>query len=397
MNKISTDEKKIEKLLSRGVEEVIVHEDLEKELKSGRKLRVKLGFDPTGAKIHIGRAIILKKLREFQELGHKVVFIVGDFTAKIGDPSDKLSKRPMLTEKQIKENLKSYEKQVEKIIDLSQAEWRFNSDWLKKLNTGEIAELAESFSVQQMIARRNFKERWEKKEEISLREMLYPLFQGYDSVAVKADVEIGGFDQLFNLKAGRVIQKHYGMKEQNVLTTSMLIGTDGQKMSTSFGNVINITDEPKEMFGKIMSILDELIEKYFLLCTDLEEKEIKEIKKGIEGGKLNPKDAKVRLGEEIVKIYHGEKAAREAKGEFERVFSKKELPKEIPEVKIEGVSKDLVWVLIKSGIAKSKSEAWRLIKQGGVKVNDEKEENPKRQIFKGDVIKVGPRHFVKVI
>jgi len=219
-------------LLDRGVTNIIDRAHLEKSLNSGKQLRVKLGFDPTGGKIHIGRAIILRKLRDFQMLGHKVIFIVGDFTARIGDPSDKLSKRPMLSKEQIKKNIKNYKSQVGKIIDFKKAEFSFNSKWLKKLDFEEIGELAESFSIQQMLERRNFSDRVKKGEEISLRELLYPLMQGYDSVAVKADVELGGFDQLFNLHAGRVIQRHYGQKEQDILTCEMLEGTDGRKMST---------------------------------------------------------------------------------------------------------------------------------------------------------------------
>src|SRR3989338_3818860 len=226
---VITDQSKIDELLARGVEEIFVKEHLREALLSGRQLRIKLGIDPTGPAIHLGRAIPLRKLRAFQDLGHKAVLIIGDFTAKIGDPSDKLAKRPMLSEKQIKENLKTYKKQLGKIVDLKNAEFKFNSKWLGKLGFREISQLAESFSVQQMLARRNFKERFQAGDEIGLRELTYPLMQGYDSVAVKADVELGGFDQLFNLKAGRIIQKHYGQKEQDILTLQMLEGTDGRK------------------------------------------------------------------------------------------------------------------------------------------------------------------------
>ncbi|MFA5173157.1 MAG: tyrosine--tRNA ligase [Candidatus Paceibacterota bacterium] len=398
MGKINTDSKKIKELLERGVEDIFVKTDLEKKLKSGKELRVKLGFDPTGAKIHIGRAVILRKLREFQNLGHKIVFIVGDFTARIGDPSDKLDKRPMLSKKEIKKNLKDYKKQIGKIINLEKAEFCFNSKWLKKLNLEEISELAESFTVQQMLARRNFKERYEKGEEISIREFLYPLLQGYDSVAVKADVEIGGFDQLFNLKAGRTIQKHFGQEEQNVLTGQMLEGTDGRKMSTSWGNVINITDEPNEMFGKIMSVKDELIPKYFLLCTDTEEQEIEKVKKEMKSGKLNPRDAKLKLAFEIVKIYHEKKKAEEAEKEWVRVFSKKELP-EISDLEIKEASIDLIGVLLKME-KMSKSAAWRLVDGGGVRVNGEKELDKRREFTDNNeevVITIGKKkHSVKL-
>ncbi|MBP6949091.1 MAG: tyrosine--tRNA ligase, partial [Candidatus Pacebacteria bacterium] len=254
MDKIITDEKKIDELLVRGVEDIIVKEELKAALMSGRQLRIKLGVDPTGGKIHIGRAVPLRKLREFQRLGHQVVFIVGDFTAQVGDASDKTEKRPMLTRAQIDENLKDYKSQISKILDISKTEFVYNNDWLSKLTFGELTTLAECFSVQQMLARRNFKDRYEAGKEISLREFLYPIMQGYDSVAVKADVEIGGNDQLFNLKAGRIIQEYYGMPKQSIMTFQMLDGTDGRKMSTSWGNIITIVDEPFDMFGKVMAL-----------------------------------------------------------------------------------------------------------------------------------------------
>ncbi|OIO49454.1 MAG: tyrosine--tRNA ligase [Parcubacteria group bacterium CG1_02_42_13] len=382
-------------LLDRGVTNIIDRAHLEKSLNSGKQLRVKLGFDPTGGKIHIGRAIILRKLRDFQMLGHKVIFIVGDFTARIGDPSDKLSKRPMLSKEQIKKNIKNYKSQVGKIIDFKKAEFSFNSKWLKKLDFEEIGELAESFSIQQMLERRNFSDRVKKGEEISLRELLYPLMQGYDSVAVKADVELGGFDQLFNLHAGRVIQRHYGQKEQDILTCEMLEGTDGRKMSTSWGNVINIVDEPNDMFGKVMAVRDELISKYFLLCTDVPENEIKKIQNDTKAGKLNPRDAKLRLAREIVSIYHGENVAKKAEEEFTKVFSKKELPSKMEQFKLSS-PKDLVYILVNSKISPSKSEAWRLIKQGGIKIDNKVIKDPKHQVSDDSVIQAGKRHFLKI-
>ena len=356
---------KINELVSRGVEDVFVKESLLNKLQSGRKLRVKLGFDTTGSKIHIGRAIILRKLKAFQDLGHTVIFILGDFTAVVGDPSDKLEKRPMLTKEAIKENLKTYKKQVGKIIDIDKAEFVFNGKWLSKLKFGEIAQLAESFSVSQMSNRRNFKERFDKGEEVSLREFMYPLMQGYDSVMVKADVEIGGFDQLFNLKAGRTIQKHFGQPEQDILTTQMLEGTDGRKMSTSWGNVINITDEPSDMFGKVMSVKDELILKYFLLCTDVNLSEIERMKLEMASGKLNPRDAKLSLGEEIVKIYNNEKKARKARENFLATFSQGKIPTDIKEYKAV-VGALLSDCLSSAGLIASKSEWRRLIGENAV-------------------------------
>jgi len=391
---ISTDKRKIDQILSRGVEDVIEKESLKAKLESGKQLRVKLGFDPTGPNIHIGRTIVLRKLRAFQDLGHKVIFIVGDFTAQIGDPSDKLEKRPMLTAKQVKENIKTYKEQVGKIIDLRKAEFRFNSKWLKKLKLAELMQLQESFTVGQMLARRNFKERFEKGQEISTREFSYPLMQGYDSVKVAADVELGGFDQLFNLTAGRTIQQHYKQKPQDVLTTQMLEGTDGRKMSTSWGNVINIVDNPNDMFGKIMSLKDELIEKYFLLCTNLRDGEIKEISRD-----NNPKDKKMRLAFEIVEIYHGKDEAGKAKKEFENIFSGGGKPEEIQEVKVSEEKMNLIDLLLMASLASSKSEARRLIEQGGVRINDEKRTDPKGnvEITSGMIVQVGPRRFAKIV
>lgn len=360
--KVSTDERVISELLTRGVADVFVKASLEQKLRSGKKLRVKLGFDPTGANIHIGRAVVLRKLKAFQNLGHRVVFIVGDFTARIGDPSDKLQKRPMLSEAQIAGNLKDYKRQVGKIIDLSKAEFCYNSAWLSTLGFAEIAALAESFSIQQMSNRRNFKERFERQEEISLREFMYPLMQGYDSMAVKADVELGGFDQLFNLKAGRVIQRHYGLPEQDVLTVQMLEGPDGRKMSTTWGNVITIVDEPNDMFGKVMSIRDELIDKYFLLATDLPEAEIQKLAERITTGG-NPKESKIRLATEVVALYHGREAANKAASHFENTFTKGR-PDVFTKVALAG--RDAAQALVAARIIASKSELRRLIGEGAV-------------------------------
>lgn len=386
--KVITDEKKIDEILSTGVEDIFVKEHLKKQLMSGKVLRIKLGIDPTGPKIHLGRAIPLRKLRDFQNLGHKAILIVGDFTATIGDPSDKLEKRPMLTTKKIKENMKDYKKQIGKIIDLKKADFVYNSKWLGKLGFKEISELAESFSLQQMSKRRNFQDRIEKDEEISLRELFYPLMQGYDSVAVKSDVELGGFDQLFNVKAGRIIQKHYGMPEQDILTVQMLEGTDGRKMSTSWGNVITIIDEPNDMFGKIMSVKDELIEKYFKLCTD-----VKEIPKN-----ENPRDDKMMLGYEIVKIYYGEKKAKEAQENWVATFSKGEIPDEIQEVKTKK-GEMLVDILVSKNILDSKSEWRRMVEQNAIHDldNDTRITDVNFKVEKNVTLKIGKKKFVKII
>ncbi len=387
---VATDKAAIGRLLSRAVEEVLVRESLEKKLMSGKVLRIKLGFDPTGPKIHIGRAIILRKLREFQDLGHQAVFVVGDFTAMIGDPSDKLEKRPMLTKAAIEKNLEHYRSQVGKIIDLSRAEFHYNSRWLSRLKFAEIAELSESFSVLQMSARRNFKTRLERGDEVSLREFLYPLMQGYDSVAVKADVEIGGFDQLFNLKAGRIVQRHYQKPEQDILTTAMLEGTDGRKMSTSWENVINITDEPDDMFGKIMSVKDELVSKYLLLCTDVAESDIEALSKS-----PNPRDAKLRLAKEIVSLYHGDKKAALAQENFISIFSQKAFPADAPEKKVlSGTS--LADVI--ADVAGSRSEFARLIADGAIfdfKTN-QKVADRKAVVTTDMDLRIGKHRFVRI-
>ncbi|MBP9058672.1 MAG: tyrosine--tRNA ligase [Candidatus Pacebacteria bacterium] len=391
---LKVDEGKIKEVLERGVEEVFVKSELEKKLRSGERLRIKLGIDPTGPNIHIGRATALRKLRAFQDMGHKAVFIVGDFTAQIGDASDKLSKRPMLTKKDIKKNLKDYKKQIGKIIDLRKAEFHFNSKWLSKLRFDDVALLAETFSVQQMLNRRNFSDRMEKQEEISLREFLYPLMQGYDSFAVKADFEIGGFDQLFNLKAGRIIQKHFGQKEQDIMTLQMLEGTDGRKMSTSWGNIITIVDEPSDMFGKVMTIRDELITKYFLLCTDYSREKISEIEDAIKNGQ-NPKNFKMELAKEIVRIYHGQKEAEKAEGFFVKTFEKKEIPDEVEEISF-GEDK-VADRLIKEKIVSSRTELIRLIKDGAI-TNLDKDKKVEREddLKERGTYRIGKHRFIKV-
>lgn len=396
--KIDADPEKINRILTRNVEDVFVLESLKKKLESGKQLRIKLGFDPTGNNIHIGRATVLRKLREFQDLGHKIVFIVGDFTARVGDPSDKLEKRPMLDSKKIKENLRDYKNQVGKIIDLSEAEFVYNSKWLSKLDFNEIAELAESFTVSQMTSRRNFKDRLDQGQEISIREFLYPLMQGYDSVMVNSDIEIGGFDQLFNLKAGRTIQKYYNKPEQDVLTTVMLEGTDGRKMSTSWGNVINIVDSPNDMFGKVMSLNDELIGKYFRVCTDVSEEEINKIESEINSSDLNPRDAKVKLAKEIIKIYHSEKDAESAAENFEKTFVKGDAPEDILEINSNSGDR-LDKILIDNKIISSKNEWRRLVDQNGITIigSNDKVNDLNFVVDSTQTFRVGKKRFIKVI
>lgn len=393
---ISTSKEKINTLLNRGVEDVFVKESLEKKLLSGKKLKIKLGFDPTGSQIHIGRASILWKLKEFQDLGHEIVFVIGDFTAQIGDPSDKLEKRPMLSKEVIEKNLKTYKEQIGKIIDVKKATFVRNSTWLKKLGFEEICMLAESFSVQQMSNRRNFKERFDAGTEVSLREFLYPLMQGYDSVAIKADVEIGGFDQLFNLKAGRTVQKHYGQAEQEVLTTKMLLGTDGRKMSTSWGNVINITDSPQEMFGKTMSIRDDLIQSYFLICTKRPEEEVNKIGFRMESGE-NPRDIKLELAFEITKLYHGEKKAHIAQENFIEMFKNKGLPNDLVPVTVQRETL-LYSVLLEQNIITSKTEWRRLVNEGAVTRGEQGEiiADIEYRLLDSAIFKIGKKRFISI-
>ncbi len=393
-----TLKEKIKNLLSRNVEEVIDRRHLESALKNGKKLRVKLGIDPTGEKIHIGRAVALWKLREFQELGHKIVLIIGDFTAQIGDPSDKLEKRPFLTKEQVKKNLRNYLPQIGKIIDLKKIEIRYNSDWLSKLDFRETAELAESFSVSQMLRRRAFRDRLEKGQDISLREFLYPLMQGYDSVAVKADVELGGTDQLFNLLAGREIQKSYGQRPQDIMTVQMLVGTDGRKMSTSWGNVINIVDSADEQFGKLMATHDKVIPDYFRLATRLSEPEIKKYEKELKAG-ANPRNIKMILAKEIVALYHRREEAEKAAQKWEKVFSKKEISgAAIPELKLKSKKISALDLVLAAGVVKSKSEGRRLIEQGAVEINGLVKNNSNEilTLESGAILKIGKRHFFRI-
>lgn len=392
-----TKDEIIKDLLSRGVTNVIEEKHLEAALKSGDKLKIKLGIDPTGSKIHIGRAFTLWKLRQFQELGHKIILIIGDFTGQIGDASDKQAERQVLSEAEVRENMKTYAKQFGRILDMRKVELHHNNEWLGKMKAGDLVREAMSFTVAQMIERDNFEDRFKAKKPIGLHEILYPIFQGYDSVAIKADVEIGGNDQLFNLLAGRVMQKKYGQKPQDILTFDLLEGTDGRKMSTSYGNCIYIEDEPNDMFGKVMSIRDELIGRYLLMATDLPLAEVKKIEKGLAGGK-NPRDIKVRLAFEVVKRYHGEKAAVSAAADFEQKFVKRETPDEMPEVKLTYLTQPLVDVLVETKLTTSKSEARRLLEQGGVKVDGAVIGDREAVIdpVKGMVIQVGKRKFIKV-
>ncbi|MDD4995857.1 MAG: tyrosine--tRNA ligase [Patescibacteria group bacterium] len=392
--KTNVDEKQIKGLLTRGVNEVIDFSHLRKRLLSGEKLRIKLGIDPTSPHIHLGRAVSLLKLRDFQNLGHKVVFIIGDFTGVVGDTSDKESERPMLFKKQVEENMKTYIRQAGKILDMEKTEICHNSTWLKKLGYEEIGKQANQFSLAEFINRENIKKRLNLGTRVSLRELLYPLMQGYDSVEVKADVELGGTDQRFNLLAGRTLQEYYGQKPQDVMMTNLILGTDGRKMSSSWGNTINIVDKPSEMFGKIMSLTDDLIITYFEHCTRVDMDKVKKYSEELKAGK-NPKDVKMDLAYEITKIYWGEKKSEEAKDYFITVFQKKGIPQEISKMKL--ANKNILEILVLSKLAKSKSDARRLIGQKGVTVDGKTIESTEETVKKGSIIQKGKRYFVKII
>ena len=397
MLKINTDKQKIKNLLTRGVEEIIERESLEKKLRLGKQLRIKFGIDPTAPDLHLGHSVVLRKLKQFQGLGHKIILIIGDFTAKIGDPSGRSETRKPLAGKEIKQNMKKYLFQAAKIIDIKKSETYFNSKWFSKEGINKIMELSRAGSIQQVLRRADFKRRIKEGEDITVSELLYPLLQGYDSVKTRADVEIGGTDQKFNLLMGRKVQRHFKIPEQDIMTLPLLEGIDGErKMSKSYGNYIGISEKPTEMFNKTMSIPDDLIIKYFTLLTDLSKEEIMDISGEIEKGG-NPRDFKIKLAEEIVKIYHGEKAALKAREEFISVFSKKEAPKEAEILKLP--RKNIVDALAESEAVKSKSEARRLASAGGVKIGGEKITDLAYLISekdKGKILQIGKKRFYKI-
>jgi tyrosyl-tRNA synthetase len=383
----------IKQILSRGVVEVIDAKNLEEKLKSGKTLRVKLGIDPTSPNIHLGRTIPLLKLRDFQLLGHTVVFIVGDFTGTIGDTSDKESERPMLSEEAIKENLKTYIDQVGKIIDTSKAEIYFNSVWLSKLGYAEIGKQAEGFSVGDFIARENISRRIEEGKRVSLREVLYPLMQGYDSVQVKADVEVGGTDQRFNLLAGRTLQKMYGQEPQDIIMNPLVEGLDGRKMSSSWGNTINVTNTPNDMFGKVMSLRDDLIITYFNLLTRAPEDSIKEFETQLQNG-ANPRDTKVQLAKEIITFFYSADEANKAEEYFVTLFSEKGIPSDAPEHEIQ---KEIFFAdaAISAGLVPSRSEYKRKLEERAVRfIEGENEriiEDPQEIVQTDGALRIGKK------
>jgi len=383
----------IDELLTRGVKEVIVKDSLEKRLKSGKKLVVKLGIDPTGSELHLGHAVVLRKLRQFQDLGHKAVLVIGDFTVKIGDPSGRTHERRLLTDEQIKKNMNSYKVQAGKILDIDKAEFVYNSSWLEKLGQEGIFELASKATLAQIAEREEFRERLKQKIDIPYLEMFYPLMQGYDSVSLKADVELGGSDQKFNLLMGRQIQKRYGQREQDIVIMKLLLGTDGGKMSKSADNYIPLTANPFDMYGKIMSIPDNLIPEYAELCTDLTPSNLEE--------KVSPLKQKKLLAKTIVKIYNGERTAEEAESNFEKVFQKGKyaeslfIHKTIPA----GAYKP-VEIPISSGITSGTVQAKDLFTHGAVEINGQiispNAWSDKIVLNAGDIIKIGDKTIIKV-
>ena len=372
-------------ILNRGVEEIIEKDHLIELLSSGKKLRVKFGIDPTAPDIHLGHTVPLRKLRQFQEAGHQIVLIIGDFTGMIGDPSGRSEERKPLTEKDIKTNLKRYLEQAGKVLDIKKVEVHYNSEWHKKEGLAAMLEMARAVSFQQVIKRADFQKRIDAGQDITLIETLYPLLQGYDSVKVKADIEVGGTDQKFNLLMGRRVQRHFKQPEQDIITVPLIEGTDGvKKMSKSYGNYIGVTENPNDMFGKIMSIPDPLINKYFELLTD------------IDAPKGNPYRSKMLLAETIVGMYHSPAIAKKAKENWIKTFSKKETPEDAKELKVKKEI-NLLNLLLASGV-ESKSEARRLIQQKAIKIDDVTKENTEEtlKLKGGEILKVGKHRFFKI-
>jgi tyrosyl-tRNA synthetase len=401
--------RQLELLLS-GTADVVPVEELEEKLtrsaRDGEPLRVKLGIDPSAPDLHLGHAVVLRKLRLFQDLGHTAVLIVGDFTGRVGDPTGRSETRPMLSPEELEANAQTYLDQVGTVLDLERAEVRRNGEWLAGLTFADVARLASTLTVARLLERDDFSQRYKEGKAISLVEFLYPLMQGYDSVAVESDVEMGGSDQLFNLLAGRDIQRSHDLEPQVAFTMPLLAGTDGdRKMSKSFGNHIGLTEPPEEQFGKTMSIPDELIVEWFRLCTDLDPSEVSRIESGLGQGIVHPNEQKRRLAREIVALYHGEEASRSAEERFDAVFKRDEIPDDIPEVAIpaEAVKDGVVWLprlLAETGLAASNAEAKRLVAGGGVRLNGEALTDPDAELepeeLRGKVLQVGKRRFVRL-
>ncbi|GGK12141.1 tyrosine--tRNA ligase [Caldalkalibacillus thermarum] len=391
-------------ILKRGVVEIVPEEGLKQKLArsiaTDTPLKVKLGVDPTAPDIHLGHTVVIQKLRQFQELGHTVQFLIGDFTARIGDPTGRSETRKPLTEEQVKQNAKTYVQQYAKILDMSKTELHYNSKWLSVLNFADVLELAAKTTVARMLERDDFEKRYRANQAISLHEFFYPLMQGYDSVALECDVELGGTDQKFNLLMGRHLQKEYGQEPQVAIMTPLLEGLDGvQKMSKSLGNYIGIDEEPNEIYGKTMSIPDELMIKYYELVTRLPLEEVKRIEAGLKSGEIHPRDAKMRLAKTLVAMYHGDEAAEQAEEHFKTVFQKRDLPEDMPEKEWTGVSPvNIVDLLHGLDMVASKGEGRRMVQQGAVRINGDRVDDIQEEVNvqAGMIVQVGKRKFVRI-
>ena len=385
-----------------GIEEIIPQEQLEKQISSSIKnkkpLRIKFGCDPSRPDLHIGHAVLLRKLRQFQDFGHVAVLIIGDFTAMIGDPTGKNKTRPQITLEETKANAKTYIDQATIVLDNNNLEVVYNSDWLDRLNFRDIIKIASNYTVAQMLERDDFTKRYNSGKPISLHEFLYPLAQGYDSIVIKSDVELGGTDQKFNLLVGRALQKEYGQRPQSIITAPLLEGTDGfEKMSKSNDNYIALTDSAEDMYGKVLSIPDSMILKYFEFCTDITSSELLNCKNELESGRVNPRDTKRKLARDIVSIYRGKEKSEEAEKNFDKLFIKKDIPDDIPECIIKEKTK-LIDLMVSNNMVSSNGEARRMIKQGAVKLNNEKVDDGFIHIEPGSnvTLKVGKRRFLKI-
>lgn len=388
------------KELSKNHVSLISEEELLGKLKNKRSLRVKLGVDPSRPDLHLGHAVVLRKLRLFQDFGHQVVLIIGDFTARIGDPSGRSKTRPMLSREEARLNAESYSKQAFRILDRDRTEIRFNSEWLDPMSFEDVIRLSAKYTVARMMERHDFARRYADNEPIAVSEFLYPLAQAYDSVVVKADVEIGGDDQFFNLVVGRKIQEEYGLEAQAILTVPLIEGTDGKlKMSKSYDNYIAFDDSPRNMFGKVMSIPDSLMSKYFRLLTDKSDQELEEIDKKLQDKTVNPRDLKLELAVEITSQFFDRETAESSKEEFINIFRNKELPEEMPEIKLVEDSISIVDLLVSRAKIQSRSEARRLIDQGGVRINDQVLEDIHSvlEISDGDVLRIGKKRFYRLV
>lgn len=395
-------------IIRRGAMEIIPEEDLRRKLErfvvTGQPLKVKLGLDPSAPDIHVGHTVVLQKMRQFQELGHAIQLVIGDFTGRIGDPTGKSETRKPLTEEQVKENARSYVEQFGKVLDASRVEVNYNSSWLAPLTFSEVVELAAKTTVARMLERDDFEKRYKSEQPISLHEFFYPLMQGYDSVALQSDVELGGTDQKFNLLMGRNLQKEYGQEQQVILTMPLLEGLDGvQKMSKSLGNYIGVNEPANEIYGKAMSVPDELMLRYYELATDMSNEDLEALRAGLADGSVHPRDAKMNLAKTFVRMYHGEEAAEAAENYFKTVFQQRALPTDIPEVKLDAAAYEngeagIVNLVFDLGLADSKGEARRMVQQGAVKINEEKVADINASVKLADemVVQVGKRKFAKV-